>query len=332
MVCRVDVCPDELLLLPGSVEHDAVPLIVDTNGHVLRAVQHASLSAKVLGKRRRSDANSGLPVPDNIRSDLPLIKNNVFSAPMLVDQLEHAASDDGSGDIQFLGYQINDKHAKDNSSSFYTPQIKVVEGLVHDANVEHGEGWLRNGLPVDPGLEDEIWPGHYNSLYVKPLLQPQPVKPLPQATSKQGLVIKTGGRGEMGAFGYNHLMVDKPKAISAPLSASSKGANVLVSNSSLLKRQPTFRFKPFVDLPARKMVPLVSASSSLLSRISTVPSASDSRPSSRLLSKLGHLAESNFVTRIAPPHSHSSTNAKPGPSHFPGSYKDDKRVSKKSRK
>jgi len=319
---------DELILLPGSVEHDRVPLIVDKNGHVLRAVSHSLFPAKVHGKHRRSDTDLEIPVQDNIRSDLPLIKGDVFSAPMLVDQLKHAALDDDSGDIQFLGYQINDRHAKNDSSTFYTPQVKVVERLVHDADVEHGKGWLRNGLVEDLALEDEIWPGHYNGLYMKPPIPPQLEKPLPQAISKQGLVIRTGGRGEMGPFGYNHLVVDKAKAMSAPLPAS-KGGEVLVSNSSLLKHQPRSRFRPFVDLPARKMVPLNSAASSLSPHISTVPS---SRPSSCFLSKLGHLAESNFVTHIASSHSHLSTNAESGPSHFPGAYKNNKRASKKSRK
>ena len=61
-----------------------------------------------------------------------------------------------------------------------------------------------------------------------------------------------------------------------------------------------------------------------------MPPASDSHPFSQFLSKLGYLADANFVTHIASSHSHLPTNAKPGPSHFSGAYQDDKRASKKS--
>ncbi len=70
---------DELNLIPGSVEHDAVPLIVDTNGYVLRRVINASTELKVLGKCRRLDADLE-----------PQIEDDVFTEGMWDEQgLEH---------------------------------------------------------------------------------------------------------------------------------------------------------------------------------------------------------------------------------------------------
>jgi len=201
---------DELILLPGTVEFNAVPLVVNSKGHVLRTVMDASVDLKLHGKRKRSDLE--LPVDTSVPGD------DVFLATMLEDQSPHHSAMDGivdvDPDIQFLGYRIDDESTKiRNTSSFRTPQLKAVEGLLVDGTfdrLEKGEGWLRNGLRDSPGLEENIWPGHYKGLYAKPPIQSQPQhsrKPVPQVPSKQGLVIKTGGRGEMGPFAYSHLSV-----------------------------------------------------------------------------------------------------------------------------
>ena len=101
-----------------------------------------------------------------------------------------------------------------------------------------------------------------------------------------------------------------------------------------MKDQVASRLRPYVDLPPRKSknisstIPSVSTSS-LSSHILTRPSISSSHPASHFLSKLGHLAESNFPTRIASSH---SAVTQPGPSHFPGAYQDDSRPSKRSKK
>ena len=239
---------DELLLLPGTIEFDAVPLVVDPNGHVLRTVIDASVDLKLYGKRKRSDLE--LPVNTSVPGlDLPLVKNDIFSATMLEESLHHGAMDgiDVDPDIQFLGYHIDDESTKRETSSFRTPQVKAVEGSLVDGTfgrLEKGDGWLRNGLRDGPGLEEEIWPDHYKGLYTKPLIQSQlqhSQKPLPQVPSKQGLVIKTGVRGEMGTFAYSHLNVGADHGMSASIShlwgyitnlfSSSKGSGCISSQT-----------------------------------------------------------------------------------------------------
>ena len=219
---------DELVLLPGSIEFDAVPLVVDPDGHVLRTVIDASVDLKLHGKRKRSDLE--LPVDTSVPGlVLPLVKNDVFSATMLEDQSSHLSAMDGivdvDPDIQLLGYRIDDESTKiTDTSSFYTPQLKAVEGSLVDGTfgrLEKGEGWLRNGLRDNSALEEDIWPGRYKGLYAKPSIKSQlqhSRKPLPQVPSKQGLVIKTGERGEMGTFAYSHLSVGADHGMSASFS------------------------------------------------------------------------------------------------------------------
>jgi len=114
--------------------------------------------------------------------------------------------------------------------------------------------------------------------------------------------------------------------------------DVSVICSVLVKDQDASRLRPYVDLPPRgsknisSTIPSVSTSSSLSSHLLTRPSISNSHPASRFLSKLGHLAESNFVTHVTTSHSHLPAVAQPGPSRFPGAYQDDSRPSKRSRK